>query len=170
MNGSSRPSYLPTGFAIDLILPPDAASLVQAQALTTPAAAGSGAPADATALSRLLETCLLVEDNLFIAVDVEDSLRKLGAGTVHVARSVPEAAAIVANTPISFALLDVNLGSETSMPVAEALLEARIPFAFGTGYGDTLSVAPHLSHVSIISKPYQQSAMIAALTALLMDA
>jgi len=65
---------------------------------------------------------LLVEDNIIIAMDAEDSLTELGANAVNVAANVADALAILKRESISVALLDVNLGAETSEPIAEALL------------------------------------------------
>jgi CheY-like chemotaxis protein len=43
-----------------------------------------------------LSKCLLVEDNLFIAIDAEDLLRSLGAESVVIANSVADALAVLA--------------------------------------------------------------------------
>ena len=99
----------------------------------------------------------------FIAIDAEDLLRKLGAGTVLVARSVVDALAILGERSISFALLDVNLGSETSLPVARALQATLVPFAFSTGYGEAIALPQTMAGVPVISKPYHQAAIVSVL-------
>jgi len=108
-----------------------------------------------------------VEDNLFIAIDAEDMLRALGAGNVVVAKSVSEAIAAVEKNEFTFALLDINLGTENSLPVARLLLTARVPFAFGTGYSKGMGRSDLFTGVPIVSKPYHQSRMTSALTQLL---
>jgi ActR/RegA family two-component response regulator len=40
-----------------------------------------------------------------------------------------------------FAVLDINLGAGTSLPVAQELSKRNIPFIFATGYGDLLDTA-----------------------------
>ena len=95
-----------------------------------------------TALLQLLRICLVVEDNLFIALDAEDMSRSLGAGKVVIANSIAEARTAMLGKKFSFALLDVNLGSENSLPIARSLIASGVPFAFGTGYGEALALLP----------------------------
>lgn len=52
------------------------------------------------------------------------------------------------------ALLDVNLGNETSFEVAEPLAELGAPFGFATGYGDQLAFPPGLARAPKLCKPY----------------
>ena len=57
------------------------------------------------------------------------------------AGGVKDALRILDSRRPDFALLDVNLGPETSLPVAERLRELQIPFAFATGLGINSLVA-----------------------------
>ena len=79
---------------------------------------------------------LVVEDNMIIAMDMEAMLLNLGAREVETASCVADALSSVAAKRPDFAVLDVNLGPETSFPVADRLRELSIPFVFGTGYGE----------------------------------
>ncbi|MEB0093031.1 HWE histidine kinase domain-containing protein [Pseudomonas sp. CCI4.2] len=97
---------------------------------------------------------LVLEDNIIIALEAEDILLKLGAQEVDITSRVIDALRIIDQTPPSFALLDFNLGSETSLPVALSLKQKKIPFAFATGYGNELRVPAELAGVAIIKKPY----------------
>jgi DNA-binding NtrC family response regulator len=115
-----------------------------------------------TALLQLLRICLVVEDNLFIALDAEDMLRSLGAGNVVIANSIAEAREAISGETFSFALLDVNLGSDNSLPIARSLIASGVPFAFGTGYGEALPLPESMSNTSIVSKPYHRTALIKA--------
>ena len=110
-------------------------------------------------LKNLLWHCLLVEDDLLLAADAEDMLRQAGAGDVKIARSVAEALEMVTSQNFSFALLDVNLGTETSLPIARVLSAANIPMAFVTGYSEVVISVEPLRDVPIISKPYFQDSM-----------
>lgn len=111
----------------------------------------------------LLQRTLIVEDNLFIAFDAEDMMRMLGGGAIEVAKTVAEALDAIEKRSFTFALLDVNLGAQTSLPVALALREAEVPFAFATGYRQSLGMPASLADVTIVSKPYNRHAMAAAL-------
>jgi len=93
-------------------------------------------------------------------------LRKLGAVRVDIAKSVAEALALNAERRYSFALLDVNLGSGNSLPVARALIGCGTPVVFGTGYGDAQSLDAALASVPVISKPYHPDALLRTLSRL----
>ena len=90
---------------------------------------------------------------------LEGVLQKLGVGQVSLASNVAAALEAIAGERPDFAFLDLNLGEETSLPVAERLTAEKIPFAFGTGFGDQADLPDHLSGVTIISKPYSEKAL-----------
>jgi light-regulated signal transduction histidine kinase (bacteriophytochrome) len=167
LNGSSSPRFLPEGYCLDLVLPAAIAHCVLAADETDDmksAVEASGAnPADLTAL---LHSCLLVEDNLFIAIDAEDMLQALGAQHIVIAKSVAEALAALEKVQYSFALLDINLGAENSLPIARQLQAMGVPFAFGTGYSKGMALGESFAHVPVVPKPYHRSKMISALTRL----
>ncbi len=100
------------------------------------------------------KTALLVEDNMIIALEGEDALRALGAAQVITSASVSQAMAAIERETIDFALLDFNLGAETSMGVAETLNARGIHFAFATGYGDGLAGLDRFPKVATLTKPY----------------
>lgn len=110
---------------------------------------------------------LLVEDNLIIAMDGEDILSRLGADYVTTAGSVAEALDAIARQRFDLAVLDVNLGSETSFPVAEKLAGEGIAFAFATGYGDTLERSGPLELAPVIAKPYTIESLAGGLSVML---
>ena len=108
----------------------------------------SAAPRRRTrAIAQPLEgkTVLLVEDSMIIALDAEDALKELGAARVETAANVARALAVLDKGGIDCALLDVNLGGETSLPVARRLQAEGIPFAFATGYGEDSALVAQLS-------------------------
>lgn len=107
-------------------------------------------------------TVLLVEDNMIIAMDGEDALRDLGAEVVTAA-SVGRARDAIATLPVDLAVLDFNLGHETSLPIADLLTERGIPFLFATGYGDGLELPARFQHVVLVKKPYSGATLAQAL-------
>jgi len=108
---------------------------------------------------------LLVEDNMIIAMDGEDVLRDLGAD-VTTAASIARAREAIQHHPIDLAVLDFNLGAETSMPVADLLAERGIPFLFATGYGDGLELPERFAGVTLVKKPYSGATLAQAMTPL----
>ncbi|MEM8750668.1 MAG: HWE histidine kinase domain-containing protein [Pseudomonadota bacterium] len=107
---------------------------------------------------------LVVEDNMIIALDAEMMLSEMGASHVVIAPSVNSALEALEGNQIDFALLDVNLGNETSLPVAEALQAKNIPFAFSTGYGEQSAVASRFPNAAVIQKPYDSDSLKAGIT------
>jgi len=165
MNGTSKPQFLPAGFVLDILLPAAMAEAVQHSAMSGPANENDAAltAIEEKSLVQLLRMCLVVEDNLFIALDAEDMLRSLGAGKVVIANSIVEAQKAMLGEKFSFALLDVNLGSDNSVPIARALIASGVPFAFGTGYGEALALPDAMTSTLIVSKPYHRIALMKAL-------
>lgn len=78
---------------------------------------------------------LIVEDDMMLALLLEDQLADLGYRTTKVAR-VASAIRIAASAAIDGAILDVNVAGDPIYPVAAALRARSIPFAFVTGYGN----------------------------------
>lgn len=81
---------------------------------------------------------LIVEDDPFIAMDLEAQLTERSLEVVAWVPTVDEAAAVLDSGSIDFALLDYNLGDTTSAPIAERLAERRIPFIYLTGQDPTV--------------------------------
>ncbi len=97
---------------------------------------------------------LVVEDNMIISLDITDSLDELGVPAAQVASSVGEAMSLLDREVFDMALLDVNLGAETSAQVAERLKKDGIPFILATGYGSANDLVQHYPEAPILSKPF----------------
>lgn len=78
---------------------------------------------------------LVVEDELLVAMLVEDILADAGCIVVGPFARVPEALAAARTALVDVALLDVNVAGETVFPVAHVLEGRGVPFLFVTGYG-----------------------------------
>ena len=91
---------------------------------------------DLEKLGSVPSRVLLVEDNAIVAMNAEELLLEIGADEVVVAKTVTEAQACCDGQTFDFALLDLNLGHETSVSVALRLHEAKVPFAFASGIHD----------------------------------
>ncbi len=113
--------------------------------------------------TRLSGTALIVEDNLIIAMSAEVILLELGARHVETAASVNQALKAIERAVPGFALLDLNLGSENSIPVANRLAQLKVPFVFATGYGERAPIPENLAFAPVIQKPYTRDVVEAAL-------
>lgn len=78
---------------------------------------------------------LLVEDEMLVAMLLEDMLGEAGHTIVGPLAKIPQAVEAANTEALDLAILDVNVGGEEVYPVAEALAAREIPFAFATGYG-----------------------------------
>jgi len=108
---------------------------------------------------------LVVEDDYMIAADVAQRLEEIGAEVVGPAGSIEAALALIeADGTIDAAVLDVNLGTTRSDPVADALRAHNVPFVFVTGYDDVM-LPPLYAEVPRCEKPVH----IGALTRLLAE-
>src|SRR4051794_21073625 len=93
-------------------------------------------PAEDDARARLEGLrVLVVEDESIISFLIEDLATELGAAAVWHAATVAGALALLDRQRPDAAVLDVNLGGESGLPVAERLEAMGVPFVFATGYG-----------------------------------
>ncbi|AJA09382.1 response regulator receiver protein [Sphingopyxis fribergensis] len=104
---------------------------------------------------------LLVEDDVLIGMMLVDMFDALDLPEPAQATSNEEALALIAAEPLAGALVDINLGDEKGWPVADALAERGIPFAFTSGGGDV--IPPAHAHRKLITKPFRISDIEAAL-------
>lgn len=101
---------------------------------------------------------LLVEDQFIIAMDCEDMLATLGASQVEVCANVSEALSFLCRTAPDLAILDVNLGSETSEPIGDRLTISVCPSYLRRGLA-ILGVA----EAATLCKPYNLASLESAL-------
>jgi CheY-like chemotaxis protein len=80
---------------------------------------------------------LVVEDEMMIAMLVEDMLSDLGCDVVGPAHGLDSALKLaVESVGLDVALLDVNLAGQPVFAVADALRAKGVPAIFSTGYGE----------------------------------
>ena len=159
LGGQSYVDYLPEGLQARLVLP---ARFFETQA--APSAAQAPSPFEAAQASPLKGLrCLLVEDQFVIAIDAENLLKEAGALEIDIAATPAEAERLLAVRKPDVAVLDVNLGPVTSLPVAEKLEALGIPFIFATGYGDSRNIGDGFAGAPVVRKPYSVQSLVAGL-------
>ena len=111
-------------------------------------------------------TILILEDEMMVAMLLEDMLADLGCRVLGPVATVAPALALLAAHDVDAALLDVNLSfGQSGYPVAEELTARGIPFAFVTGYGaNTLN--PQYRSRPTLQKPFHMSALTETLVAM----
>jgi DNA-binding response OmpR family regulator len=97
---------------------------------------------------------LVVEDETLLAMMIEDMLVDLGHSVAAIAARVADAERHAASLEIDFAILDLNLDGENSLPVASILKRRGIPLIFSTGYGAE-SLGEEWAAIPVLAKPFQ---------------
>lgn len=164
LKGDCETRYAVSGFEADMRIP--APYIADERDTTDYAEQATDAASDGVEVN-LSGDVLVVEDNMIIALDASDILRDHGAKNVHLASTVAEAMDLLQSNAITFALLDVNLGSQTSLPVAKKLAAAGIPFVLATGYGDTKTIADSYPPTQIVNKPFTGETLLKGVRAAL---
>lgn len=103
------------------------------------------------------EDVLVVEDSMIIALDTEENLKRLGVRSVRLASSVREALDAIDAAVPDLAIIDFNLGAESSAPVAAALSKRGVPFLLATGYAELSGEIEMLGAKGVLRKPYGQT-------------
>jgi PAS domain S-box-containing protein len=109
---------------------------------------------------------LIVEDEVVVALELAEALRANGFEVLGPAGSVGEAIALLEGARCDAGILDVNLGAETSEPVAATLTEAGVPFVVVTGYAAS-QLPAIFREAPLLPKPLVVSALVARLRACL---
>jgi light-regulated signal transduction histidine kinase (bacteriophytochrome) len=164
LGGVAEVRYPLLGFEADFCIPARHISL-QEPGSAAPVAPLEPVLADSAQPAKpiLSGPVLLVEDSLIIAMDAEDILTRLGAERVVTAASVNQAMRELDAELFDAAVLDVNLGPETSVPIANALKDRGVPFIFATGYGEQLRLPEEHQGTPVVQKPYTFASVSQAL-------
>jgi two-component sensor histidine kinase len=155
LGGNAEVFYYPTGLKASFLLPANCIESFPDIPVKLPDT--TSATTNLSSAASLPGSALLVEDNVLIAIETEDVLAKAGVKKIFVVSNVAEALQVLKENEVGFAIVDVNLGTETSEPVAEQLKKRNIPFVLATGYGESLSEYPAYHNVPTLKKPYSRA-------------
>ena len=147
LGGKAVVRYAREGLEADFTIPPAHVNPTEEKVLQKPSR---------TVLDAGLEDyqILVVEDQLMIALNTQKMLENLGAGRVETAATTADALEMLDALDRPVAVLDVNLGSETSVELANELRQRGIPFVFATGYSDSIMIPDDFGDVPVVRKPY----------------
>ena len=107
---------------------------------------------------------LVVEDEMLIAMDLEEMLERGGAQVLGPVPTVTEALKLLRIERIDVALLDVHLRDGIVTPLAEALRSQNIPYVISTAYnGADLARLEALADAPKVGKPAGEQHLILAL-------
>ena len=97
---------------------------------------------------------LVVEDEMLVAMNIEDMLLDLGHEMAGLASRREPAVSLARDGEFDLAMLDVNLAGQPSFPVADVLIGRGIPFLFATGYG-LKGIAEAYRDRPVLQKPFR---------------
>nr|WP_216671032.1 HWE histidine kinase domain-containing protein [Mangrovicoccus sp. HB161399] len=159
LKGEAEVDYRVTGLEARFLLPAAAVASVEGGAMPP------GGTAAAAALSEiaLSGTGLVLEDTLIIALDAAGILEEMGADEVKIFASVKAALGFLEGSAVDFAVLDVNLGEEQSVAVAERLAASGTPFVLATGYGAAPELIAAYPPCVVVQKPFSSSSLRTAM-------
>jgi DNA-binding response OmpR family regulator len=100
---------------------------------------------------------LVIEDELLIALLLEETIREFGYRVSAVARTIPEARREFAKRNFDAVLLDINIDGRYNTEIADLLLRENIPCAF---------VTPRHEHIPVLPKPFSRAQLRALLVSL----
>lgn len=97
---------------------------------------------------------LVVEDEMIVAMLLEDLLTELGCEIIGPAANVEQALKMIETAGVlDAAVLDINLNGVESYSVADELAARNVPFVFSTSYGRK-SLHKGYSRFPLLQKPF----------------
>ena len=103
---------------------------------------------------------LIVEDEYFVANDLEQALKSRGADIIGPCSDFTDAYLNAARDHFDVAIIDINLHNRSAYPIADELMRQGIPFIFCTGYNAEV-IPKRFSEVSVWQKPFDTVALVA---------
>ncbi|MCK1284677.1 response regulator [Bradyrhizobium sp. 44] len=113
-----------------------------------------------------MASVLLVEDESLIRMMIADMLVELGHTVAGEAGDLERGLLIASAPGVDAAILDLQLGTHSSEPIAQALHTKGIPFAFASGYGAD-GVPERFKDHPILQKPFTLDGLQRCLATLL---
>jgi len=107
---------------------------------------------------------LVVEDEVLIAMDIEDMLLELKCEPVGPASTIHSALEIIRSTvKLDGVLLDMNLQGQMVSPIVEELVKKGMPFVLVTGYARRDDDPSAMRDAPRLNKPFAVEALSEAL-------
>jgi CheY-like chemotaxis protein len=113
---------------------------------------------------------LVAEDEVLVAMMLEDTIIDAGGMVLGPVVSVPDALSLLdaakADGGISAAVINLRLGQRTTTELADALTKQGVPFIYATGYNNHDDIEAHQGAM-VLAKPYNPPDLLQALESLL---
>ncbi len=103
---------------------------------------------------------LIVEDDPFIAIDLQDAFEDAGYDVLGPVATVKSGLSELTKCAPDVAILDYNLGTETSAGIAAKLDQMGVPYIFASGQMEAVISDETVKPVGVISKPFMTDTVI----------
>jgi len=103
---------------------------------------------------------LVLEDELFVALQLKQHLATAGHTVVGPAATLPEAEALAAEAAIDRAVLDANVNGEVPRDLTAMLADRGVPFVYVSGYDESF-IFGRLPRAPVLPKPVDVQALAA---------
>lgn len=103
---------------------------------------------------------MIVEDDPFIAMDLEDIFSSSGYDVMGPFADVDSGLKSLGQSLPDVAMLDYNLGRETSIPLARRLHEKNVPFIFLSGQVEQVVIGHDRPKRPVIAKPFNPQRLL----------
>jgi two-component SAPR family response regulator len=110
---------------------------------------------------------LIVEDELLVAMDLEDRLKREGCDVIGPVPKEAKALTVLERDRPDAVVLDLNLNGKLPIDLAGALVARQIPFVVVTGYGKRQFDIPALQEAPRLEKPINTPELVRTLSDLL---
>lgn len=104
---------------------------------------------------RKSPSVLVLEDDMLLAMDMEDYLLDQGFTVQGPYARVDDALRAIPSLEITGAIVDLNLNGEFSFPVIELLKSRNIPVIVCSGYVELPELRARLNGVPMLGKPWR---------------
>ena len=102
---------------------------------------------------------LLVEDDFFMARDLQQALQHAGARVLGPCAESPSALHMISQETISCAIVDLDLRDRGGFNLASALVAKNIPFFFLSGFSEVVSMNEY-GNVPLLHTPVELDALL----------
>ena len=107
---------------------------------------------------------LIVEDNLFAAMELEDTVLRLGGEPVGPVSRIDQGMDLARREPLDGALLDVDLRGELVFPLADVLESRNVAIIFASGYEPAQVFPDRFANHPRMRKPYLERELARTMT------
>ncbi len=108
-------------------------------------------------------TVLLVEDEMFVALDIQMTLEDEGWQVSGPFATAREALEFLDDNSVHCAILDVRLADGDVFPVADRLKKNEIPFVFHSGHANPRKLEEQYPASLVCQKPCHPAALVSTL-------